>query len=505
MKDLRANERNKDHFGTDHLRLDLKSRTVSSGLVTAAAQGAQLVLNVGATMVLARLLLPRDFGLVAMVMTVMAFLRIFKEAGLSTATVQREAVNHAQVSNLFWTNIALSTFASVAMAASAPLIAWFYGEPTLTRITLILAGTFLLNGLTAQHFALLSRQMRFKAIATIQVASTAAGVFAGLGMAWAQCGYWSLVGFQLSMASTMCLLTWRVSRWRPQWISRDADMRSLLTFGVNVTTSAFIYSLARGADSLLIGKYYGSDSLGLYSRASALLIRPVEQLTSPLNDVLVPALSRLQADPRRYHRTFLQTHDAIALVACLFTGVFFPLARPLILVMLGAQWEHGAVIFGALTVGALFTPLCSAASWLLASQARGRDWLVMSVVVSLVTVASFVVGLPFGPNGVAISYAVSGVLVVLPVVYYMAGRQGPVSTADLWASLSRHLPLCAVVLAVTAAARVTVLDFGPLAQLSICAFTGSLAGVAFAWFFTPIRRTAVNLVATIRDIKKVTR
>ena len=278
-------------------------------------------------------------------------------------------------------------------------------------------------------------------------------------------------------------------------------MRSLLTFGANVTSSAFIYSLARGADSLLIGKYYGSDALGLYSRASALLVRPVEQFTSPMDDVFVPALSRLQAEPERYRRTFLQAHDAIALAGFVFTGVFLPLARPLILVVLGSQWEHGAPIFGALTVGALFLPLCSAASWLFASQGRGGDWLVMGSVVSLVTVASFVLGLPFGPAGIAVCYAVSGVLVVLPVVYHIAGRQGPVVATDLWSSFFRHLPVCAVVFAATAAGRILVVDFSPLAQLLICVFLGLVVGVAFVCVFPPVRRTAVNVIRTIREIK----
>ena len=94
------------HFATDHLLRDLRGRSISSGFVTALAQVAQFALNLASTMVLARLLAPQDFGLVAMVAAIMGFLRIFNDAGLSTATVQREGITHAQVSNLFWTNVA---------------------------------------------------------------------------------------------------------------------------------------------------------------------------------------------------------------------------------------------------------------------------------------------------------------------------------------------------------------------------------------------------------------
>src|SRR5438132_14182963 len=126
-----ANER---HLSTDHLLTNLRQRTISSGLVTAAAQGAQVFLNLGYIMVLARLLVPQDFGLVAMVTTVTGFLRIFQDAGLSMATVQRQEITHAQVSNLFWVNVAVVGATTLLVAASAPVVAWFYREPRLVGI-----------------------------------------------------------------------------------------------------------------------------------------------------------------------------------------------------------------------------------------------------------------------------------------------------------------------------------------------------------------------------------
>jgi O-antigen/teichoic acid export membrane protein len=136
---------NDHHFGTQHLLADLKARTVSSSLITMVSQGIQFALNLTSIAVLARLLSPQDFGLVAMVTTIMGFLRVFKDAGLSTATVQREGITHAQVSNLFWINVALSGAVSLLVAASAPLIAWFYREPRLVPITLALSITFILT------------------------------------------------------------------------------------------------------------------------------------------------------------------------------------------------------------------------------------------------------------------------------------------------------------------------------------------------------------------------
>jgi len=145
--------------------------------------------------ILARLLTPHDFGLVAMVTTVTSFLRVFKDAGLSIATVQRERITHAQVSNLFWINIAVSILGTLILAASAPVIARFYHNPRLITITLLLSTTFLISGSTIQHQALLKRQMRFKALALIEVGSMAVGVLIGILMALRGYRYWSLVGF----------------------------------------------------------------------------------------------------------------------------------------------------------------------------------------------------------------------------------------------------------------------------------------------------------------------
>src|SRR5437660_4794412 len=146
---------NDKHLGTDHLLTDLKGRTVSGAFITIVAQGAQFVLSLASIMILARLLTPKDFGLFAMVTTVIGYLRVFKDAGLSTATVQREGITHAQVSNLFWTNVAVGGMATLILAASAPAIAWFYREPRLVSITLALCITFLLTSSAVQHLAVL--------------------------------------------------------------------------------------------------------------------------------------------------------------------------------------------------------------------------------------------------------------------------------------------------------------------------------------------------------------
>ncbi|HWX14998.1 MAG TPA: lipopolysaccharide biosynthesis protein [Chthoniobacterales bacterium] len=495
-------ERYQEHFKTDHLLHNLKGHTISSGVVTMLAQGVKFLLNLISTMILARLLSPRDFGLVAMVTTITGFLRVFKDAGLSIATVQRERLTQAQVSNLFWINLAVSALSTFIVAASAPIIAQFYHNRSLFSVTLLLSTTFLISGSTVQHQALLKRRMRFKALAVIEVGSMIVGVLVGIWMAVAGYGYWSLVGSSLSMETSGLVLTWSVSTWRPQFPTRHSGIGPLVTFGAHRTVADFISSLARGSDNLLIGRAYDAAAVGLYSRASVLLIRPLEQFLSPIYAVFVPALSRLQSHPERYRSTFLRLYEAIALTSLLFTGLLLALARPLTLVLLGPKWERAAVIFGGFTVAALCIPLANVSIWLFISQGRGRDGLIAQSINACAIVLSFLAGLPYGPVGVAIAFSVSSLFVRVPILYFMAGRRGPVKTADLWMVFFRHLPIWVVVFGATWLTLIPVSRFHPLAQLVICAPVGLLAGAAFIYSFSRPRHVANHFWETVRELRK---
>jgi O-antigen/teichoic acid export membrane protein len=488
------------HLSTEHLLDDLKGRTVSGAFVTIAGQGAQFVLSLVSIIVLARLLTPADFGLFAMVTTVIGYLRVFKDAGLSTATVQREGITQAQVSNLFWINVGLSGAITLLLAACSPLVAWFYRDPRLIGITLILSVTFILNGLAVQHTALLNRQMRFRALAVIQLGSMLIGVALAITMALLNFNYWALVISNVVTVLAATLFTWIAIPWRPQAPSRRSGTRSLVSFGANMATGGLIYSLARGADSMLIGRYYGAVPLGLYSRAAALLTRPMEQFLSPLESVFLPVLSRLQYQPERYRRTFLRVYETMALVSCLFTGLLLALARPLTLVVLGPKWEQAAVIFAGFGIAALCTPPGTAATWLFASQGRGKEWLFTSSLVSGIVLVAFVAGLPFGPAGVAIVYSGASLLVGLPTLYYFAGRQGPVTTADLWIGISRYLPLWAVACGTTWLMLFLFSNFAPFVQVIICGSVGLIAGTMLICIVAPMRRTALGLVDVLREL-----
>lgn len=500
---LRDSEPKPDFLATDHLQQNLKGRAVSSGVVTVSAQAANFLLTMGSTVVLARLLSPEDFGLFAMVLTVMGFFKNFKNAGLSAATIQRASITHAQVSNLFWINVALGVAACLLIASLSPVVAWFFEDPRLVALTLTLSLAFVFEGLSVQNMAILNRQMRFKAVAVVQIGALVASIATGVLMAASGFGYWSLIYMQLALPAATFALSWTLCGWRPSWPRRHVGTKPLVGFGANLTASSFVYSFIGGLDSLLIGKLHGAEVVGQYSRAGALMRRPMEQLLSPINRVFIPVLSRMQDQPERYRSAFIQLFNSLALVSFVFSALCLPLARPITLVLLGPQWEPAAVIFACFTVSALFTPLAATCSWLFESQGRGRDALKMSVLSSSTTLVAVLFGLPFGATGVALSWALSSVFVQLPMFFHMAGKAGAIRTGDLWSGFLRHAP---VWLVVAAAAHGTLLimgeGFSPLEQLVVGTLAGLVASLVAIFAWPPARHTFVNISGALKSVRR---
>ena len=482
---------NGERFRTDHLVLNLGRFAVSGGVVTFLAQVAKFVLQLTSAAVLARLLSPKDFGLLSMVLAVTGLLGLFKDLGLSAATVQRESITQQQVSTLFWINVTLGGVVGVLSLALAPSLAWFYRDSRLTGIMWAVSVTFPLTGSTVQHQALLVRQMRFGAIAVIEVASILAGILTACCLAMFGFAYWSLVGQQLCAALTGLVLTWWTSGWRPTMPQRHGGVAPLLRFGAHLTLSDLVGRVAAASDSILIGRVFGAEPLGLYSRAAVLLARPLEQVVTPINAVLMPVLSRLQSDPARYRRTFIRAHDALALITLPFAALCLVLAEPIVLLLLGPQWKEAVPLFAAFTLVAVSLPLSLTPSWLFTSQGRGRDLLNAYVVAGAVTVGAYVIGLYWGPRGVILSLAVVSLAVRMPILYHLAGRRGPVCSGDLWKGFLSHLPCWGAAYLAGTLVHDAITPAAPFVQLLVCFPFGMAAGVGTALALKRPRESAL--------------
>lgn len=472
-----SSDHDKKHFDTEHLKRDLGRRTVIGALLTAAGQGSKSLLLMASTVVLARLLTPDDFGLVGMVTAVIGFVSMFKDLGLSQATIQRETINHEQITALFWVNLGLSSLVMVVTALLAPVIAWFYGEVALTGITLGLAGTALLGGLTVQHQALLRRQMRYGSLAAIEVVGLAVQVGVSIALAALGWGYWALVGGRLAFAAANLVGVWIVCDWRPgRYRKPSAEARAMVAFGGNLTGFNVVNYFARNLDDMLIGKFAGRGALGLYQKAYELMMLPLKQVNQPIGRVALPALSRLQDDPDRYRTTYIRLLQTVLLITYPLAAFLVIAADWVVLVVLGDQWVGASALLRVMGILLFTQPVSNSTGWLFLSQNRSGEMFRWGLVGSSLAVLSFLVGLPWGVFGVAASYSISGVVVRTPMVMWWIGRRGPVQAMDI----ARTVAVPAFGAAVAAGALVALRALGPIEVAGVgMAISLPLAFLAF--------------------------
>lgn len=426
----------KQLFGTAALQVDLKGRSVRGGAVTAVGQACGFVLRILSTILLARLLHPGDFGLIGMVTAVTGFIFLFKDLGLSMATIQNECIDHRQVSTLFWINVVSGIVLAVLTICVSPAIAWFYGEPKLIRITMVISASFLLGGLAVQHQALLKRQMRFVALTAIEIAALFCGISFALVAAAGGLGYWSLVLQQVFYTFSYTAGVWLMCHWRPGHPSLQADVKSMLAFGGSLTVFSMFNYFARNMDNILIGRYCGPVLLGFYSKAYELLMVPINQLNTPISAVAIPALSRLQSQHghfRSYYLRGIELLTAFGMPLVIFLAIA---ADRIIPIVLGPQWADSVAVYRFLAPAAFIGTFNVATGWVYISLGQASRQLRYGILESVVTVISFFIGVHWGINGVAVAFSISQPVTRLPGIIYCYNKS-PLKTVDLLRTLQR--------------------------------------------------------------------
>ena len=471
-------------FGNDPSVQSLKRRSVRGAATTGFGQAIKFVTRFGTVAVLARLLSPEDFGLVAMTVVITGFVSMFADAGLSTATIQREEITPEQVSTLFWVNVLLGTVIATVTAALSGLVAAFYGEERLQGITIALATTFILGGLSIQHQALLRRQMRFKALASIEVGSMVLGSVVGIVMALMGYGYWALVAMPIATIAGTLVMVWIAMPWRPGRAYNFRETRPMLKFGGDILTFNIVNYFSRQADTLLIGWYWGAVSLGFYDKAYTMLLLPIKQINGPLAAVAIPALSRARSDSAQFVRFFLSAVQMVA-SSCIPMVLGIALfADELVLLWLGPKWLECADLFRLLAVAAAVGAVNNPVGWFLISTGQTQRFRRLGIFNSTIIVSAFAIGLPQGARGVAIAYSIVMALLMVPMWWYTL-RSSPVHLRQLAAALAP--PVFSCIPAALAVLALRQLDF-PMAPawvppvLGGAAFCAVYAGVLLFGF-----------------------
>lgn len=434
----------------------LKHQSARGTAVTISAQLTRLLLTLLSTALLARLLTPRDFGLVAMTTAVTGLALVVKDLGLSTATIQKAHICHRTVSTIFWINVGVSVLLATAVLAVAPLLASFYNDERVASLTRVFALFILIGGLSSQHQALLERRMRFGSVAVADLGGLFAGIATSVALAMNEAGYWALValaGVQIIVSSG---LLWWFTGWRPGRPRRSGEVRQMIRFGGSLTGFNLVNYVGRNLDNALIGWRWGAVELGLYSRAYRLLMLPLQQVNAPVAKVMVPALSRLQNDPIRYRRVYLRAFESLALVTMPGVALLIATSDWIIELILGDQWLGAVPVFAWLGIAGVVQTVSNSTGWLFISQDRTKEMFLWGIAGTTLSVAAFFVGLPYGAIGVAAAYALTGVAIQFPLLFWYVGRRGPVRTTHLVSGVSFPLVMAGAVFSVARATRLMI-------------------------------------------------
>lgn len=415
---------------------ELRRLAVRGAGVTVFSQGVSLAVHIVATVILARLLLPADFGVVAMVAAFSVLLTSF--AGFTEAVLQRGEMDRLLASNLFWISVIIGVVLTIGFAASGPLMVRFYGDPRVAWIAVALSFQIFLSSTSILHLALLKRAMRFSLVSANTIVARTIAVVVSVSLAFAGWGYWALVAGILAFPLSRSIGAWFLCRWVPSLPRRAEGTVSAMRFAINVYGRFSVDYLAQNMDNVLVGWRFGAQPLGFYKKAYDLFALPANQLVRPLSDVAVSGLSRLKENPAQYKRYFLRGLAVTALVGMGIGANLTLVGHDLIRLLLGPRWAEAGRIFTLLGPGIGLMFLYATHGWIHLSIGTADRFFRWGILELAVTGLLFILGLPWGPEGIAMAWTVSFGILTIPAFWY-AGKPIQFGTAPMVAAVWRYL------------------------------------------------------------------
>lgn len=409
----------------------IKTKSVVGGAWTFLSQGTVFGLRLLSTAILARILTPFDYGLIAMALVISNFAKVINDFGLTQGTVQSTEITQQQLSNVFWINVGVGIVLTILIAITAPLTGLIFEQSELPGIQIFISVVFFFGALSVQHKAILQRKIAFKKIAIVEIVAKAVAVAVGVYLGLNGFRYWALAAIPVANALMVTIGMWVFFPWLPGRLDVKTSINSIVVFGKNVTAFNVVNYLSRNADSFLVGKFLGSQALGLYSKAYSLLMLPVLQIQGPLTQVGFAALSRLKENPQHFRNYYLKMVGIIAFLTAPLVLVIGLNTNDLILVMLGEQWLEAGSVFQILALAALLQPISGTIGMVLIAKGDSEAYFRLGVATAIVNVGAFLVGIQWGIAGVAFSFTISNYLRLLPTLWY-GFRHTSISVSDFF-------------------------------------------------------------------------
>lgn len=461
---------------------------------TLGAQLTRIVLQLASVAILARLLSPHDYGLFALVLVVVGLGEVFRDFGLTAASIQAPVLTCGQRDQLFWANALIGAILAVLVFAVSWPTAWLSNQPDLAPMLQVLSLLFILNGLVTQYRASLLRALRFKAIAIIDIASAALGLAAAVAGAMAGMGYWALVLQQLTTALIGLLGAAAMARWIPRWPNREEPIGHFIRFGWNLVATNIVIYAGSQLDTVLVGLRFGTSSLGLYNRAFQLVMTPLNQVRGPINSVAQPVFARVQEDQARFEKYVCAAQLALGYGIGVPLSMLVALADPTIRIMLGAEWTGAVPLFQCFAVAAFLSNLASVGYWVYVSRGLVNQLFRYTLVSIAIKVACLLVGSLWGVGGVALGFAIAPAI-AWPVSIWWLSRFTPMPVRELYSGAARVIILGVSVVAASWFVGTRLLaTSGVLWQLAAGIAAACMTAAAATFLVPTYRKDAKTLV-----------
>ena len=461
-------------------------------LSQAARQAVQLLTIV----VLARSLAPADFGLMTMALVVIGFLTLFKDLGVGSAVIHRAEAPDPWLSSLFWLAAAVGLAVTLLTLLVAPAVAAIYREPALTPLLRVMSASFVIVGFGVVQQAILERDLRYRLVARAETTATVMGSIAAVLVAINGGGVWSLVVQVLGTALVDTLLMWWLCPWRPSLGFRQEDAWSGGSYGAGLTTFNAVNYVARNADYFLVGRSLGPEQLGYYTLAYRLMLFPLQMVTSVVNRVMFPSLSRVRQDPERFASLYFAGVGAIAFAAFPIALGLGAVAPRLIPIVLGPGWQAAVPVAMVLSLVGLLQSVGASVGPVFLATGAIRALVGWGLVSTALVVGGFLVGLQWGILGVAVAYLFVSVVLIYPS-FVVALRPLGIAVSQVvevsWRALLIALSMAGIMVAVGSLLSGRFLDAAILA-IQIGVGIGAYAGLSLMFN----RTQAASLLARLR-------
>lgn len=402
----------------------VEARTGRRGAVALlGAQWGRYVLQVGGIVLLARLVAPDEFGLVALGAALAGLAAVLGDFGLSLAALRAPSLTPAQRDNLFWINTLVGLVATAAVLLLAAPLAAFYGDPRLVTVLVLLSPAFALRAASVQFRVELNRTHRLERLAVAEFVGDALGLVSAALLAVLGSGYVGLA-LQGTIAALLTLvLSVALTPWHPGSPRRDADMRGLLSFGGNTFATHVLNYASANVGTLAIGQRFGNEVVGMFGRANQLVNLPIEQLANPLTRIVIPRLTDA-VDPDDLQRRLRRFQTVLCYPVLAYVSLFVAVAEPAIVTVLGPAWRASAAFVPVLAVGATFQVLGYVGFWGFVAVGRSGVLLMSEATGRTVMIGLAIALVPLGPLWVALALSVGHVLIWAGATFVFLPRVG---------------------------------------------------------------------------------